>query len=365
MNSVLNDYSSIKTIELEKRISFYEHMEFHQETVALFIPDVVPYVNKIFECMRWAKEYRQIVEDICSQIVEQRKSSNHLVQSIGYHVGALIVDGRAYAQKNIRHWCQSVVSTNDCLRQILNITFGLGFRPWEFFTSRTICERLKNKHLESILNLYNGYGTLIRRCQEFDNYDKHNLTLRGYEKFDPSIMNQVEYYLKITDIEHAVSDFLTDEFERNIKIALVELLDNIFAMASTAFNKARYYVQFLYDPSDDLDIKQHIASLPISDHIIPAVVKTEEQVDGRIIVKSVVMFPGTNLPKNIYLSELHQEFVDNIHHQSLNKLTTNCIVIKKPDGTMAEYHCVDAKDQTAAYFHFKNFRLNISKPNNC
>ncbi len=113
MNSVLNDYSSIKTIELEKRISFYEHMEFHQETVALFIPDVVPYVNKIFECMRWAKEYRQIVEDICSQIVEQRKTSNHLVQSIGYHVGTLIVDGRAYAQKNIRQWCQSVVSTND------------------------------------------------------------------------------------------------------------------------------------------------------------------------------------------------------------------------------------------------------------
>ena len=357
MNTILKDYSSITNIELAKRISFYEHQEFDIETINLFIPDVVAYVTKIFECMRWAREYRQIVEDICTQIIAQRKTSNRLIQSIGYHVGSLTMDARAYAQKNIRHWCQAVVATNDCLRQILNITFNLGFRPWDYFNSLAICDRLKNKNLKNICCLYKDYGTLIRRYQEFDNYDKHNLSLHGYEKLDPRIMDCVEYYLKITDVEHAVSDFLTADSERKITVALVELLDNIFAIASTTFNKARYYVQFLYDPDDNLDLKQHIATLPISHHIIPAVVKTEGQEDGRIIIKSVTMHPITNIPKNIYLTDLHQECVEKVNHQSLSKLTANSFMIKRVDGSTVEYLCTDSKDQTAAYFHFKKFSL--------
>lgn len=360
MNTVIKDYSSITTIDLEKRISFYEHLEFHQETVSLFIPDVVPYVTKIFECMRWAKEYRQIVEDICAQIEDQRKANNRLIQTIGYHIGTLTVDGRAYAQKNIRHWCQAIVATNDCLRQILNIAFNLGFRPWDYFNSLTVCNKLKSKNLKAICSLYKNYGALIQRYQEFDNYDKHNLSLRGYEKLDPSTISHVEYYLKTADIEYAVSDFLTPDFERKIKIALVEMLDNIFAIASTRFNKARYYVQYLYDPDEKHDIKQHIATLPLSYHIIPAVVKTEDQKDGRIIIKSVTMRPVSSLPKVIYLSELYQEHIENIDHQSLSKITANSIIIKKVDGTTAEYFCTDQRDQTAAYFHFKKFSLSTT-----
>ena len=99
MNDIMDDYSYPNDLEIEKRISFYEHTDFQNEVTALLIPDTVQYVHKIFHCMRWATQYRKIVEDVCNQISDCRLTSNQLCQSIEYKVGTLGVDGRAYAQK--------------------------------------------------------------------------------------------------------------------------------------------------------------------------------------------------------------------------------------------------------------------------
>ena len=357
MNTVLKDYSTISKIELEKRISYYEHIEFHNDATTLFIPDVVPYVAKIYDCIRWATQYRQVVEDICHQIESQRKATGTLYQSIGYRIGSLTVDGRAYAQKNIRHWCQSIVTTNDCLRQILNITFGLGFRPWENFSSYDVLEGLQKKKIQNVHKLYKKYGSLIRRYQEFDNFDKHNLSLRGYEKMDIDSFEHVKYYLKTTDIEYAVTDFLTDAFEHKVRIALTELLDNIFSFASTNNNPSRYYVQYFYDPEDGFNFSQYISNCPISHHILPVVVKTKTQADGRVVVNSTIMYPSSRLPKTIYLAGIHQEHAEGLDHQYLSQLSINLIDIEYADGTKAKYQCKNSIDQAAAYFHFKQFAV--------
>ena len=80
MNSILKNYHKINEIELNKRVAYYEQIDFYSETINLLIPDVVPYVRKIFNCLRWAQQNREIIEDICNQIVDKRISSHTLFQ---------------------------------------------------------------------------------------------------------------------------------------------------------------------------------------------------------------------------------------------------------------------------------------------
>ena len=133
MNTILSDYSNIDELELNKRISFYEHSDFSTETIELLIPDVVSYVRKVFNCLSGATQSREIIDDICHQIVDTRTARDQLTQTIGYSVGSLHLDGRAYAQQNIHQYCRYISETNDCLCQILNIVFGIGLRQWDHF----------------------------------------------------------------------------------------------------------------------------------------------------------------------------------------------------------------------------------------
>ena len=199
-----------------------------------------------------------------------------------------------------------------------------------------------------IIELFKEYG-------EFDNFDKHNLSLCSYEKFGPNAINKVEYYLKITDVEHAVSDFLTRDFERKIKIAIIELLDNIFFMASPQYNPARYYVQYVVDPVEDEDINQYISSRPLSQNILPVVVRTCEDESGHIMAKSANMCPSFPIPKEIYLAVLDQENIAGMINQGLSKVGVNSFDVKLVDGTTKEYVCLDNTDKTATYFHFKKY----------
>ena len=97
MNAIFDDYNNISEIELNKRNSYYEQVDFSNETIELLVPDTVSYVRKIFNCLRWATQNREIIEDVCKQIVETRISRKQSVQSVGYKVGNTILDGRAFA----------------------------------------------------------------------------------------------------------------------------------------------------------------------------------------------------------------------------------------------------------------------------
>lgn len=361
MNAIINDYSHLSDLELEKRISFYEHNGFLNEAVELLIPDTVQYVHKIFQCMRWAMQYRRIVEDVCNQIADCRINANQIRQSIGYKVGSIEVDGRAYAQKNIRHWCQCIAETNDCLFQIINITFYLGYRPWDHFKTNVVLNTLNNKGLQSITNLWKQYGVLIKRFKEFDNYDKHNLSLWGYEKFIPAAIANVEYYFKITNVEYAVSDFLSEAFERRIKISLIELLDNIFALATVKNNPDRRYIQHFYDPPDTLDIRSYITSCPISQNIVPVIIRTKRTKAGNLIAVSTIMYMDTELPTMLLLADLNQEHSEGLDHQVLSQMREHSIQVMHNGTVVGKYRCTGRDDKNAAYFHFKEYKLERNK----
>lgn len=361
MNVVLNDYSHLNDLELEKRISFYEHNGFRDETVELLIPDTVQYVHKIFHCMRWATQYRRIVEDVCNQIADYRIKANRICQTIGYKVGSFEVDGRAYAQKNIRHWCQCIAETNDCLFQLINIVFNLGYRPWDHFKISVVLNTLKSKGLQSIHNLWEQYGVLIKRFKEFDNYDKHNLSLWGYEKFNPAAIDNVEYYLKITNVEYAVSDFLTEAFEKRIKLSLIELLDNMFALASVKNNPGRRYIQHFYNPLETLDLMAHIKSCSICENVVPVVVRTHKTKTGKVIVDTIIMYMDIGLPTTLFLAALHQEHSEGLEHQILTQMQEHSIQVVHNGAVVGKYRCTVTEDKNAAYFHFKEYKLKLNK----
>ena len=357
MNDIMDDYSYPNDLEIEKRISFYEHTDFQNEVTALLIPDTVQYVHKIFHCMRWATQYRKIVEDVCNQISDCRLKSNQLCQSVEYKVGTLGVDGRAYAQKNIRHWCQCIAETNDCLFQIINIVFCLGYRPWDHFKTSAMLTRLQNKGLYNIYNLLDQYGELIKRFKEFDNYDKHNLSLWGYEKFNPAAIANVEYYLKITNVEYAVSDFLTEAFEKRVKLSLIELLDNVFALASIKNNPKRRYAQHFYDPHDTFDCMAYTMKCPISQSVVPVVVRTKKNKHGKLIADSIEMYWDSKLPTTLFIADLHQEHNEGLDHQILTQMREHSIRLVRDGVAVGTYRCTCKEDKHAAYFHFKEYKL--------
>ena len=229
MNIIFTDYSIINELELNKRISFYEHADFSTEAIELLIPDVVPYVRKIFHCLRWASQNREIVDDICRQIVDIRVSRNIPIQSAGYSVGTLHIDGRAYAQQNIHQYCRYIAETNDCLSQIINIVFGIGFRQWQRFEMDQLRKHANINQHSHILALWDHYHDLIKLHKFFDNFDKHNLILWGYEQFTPQTIHSVEYYFDKDEQRIKMPDWVNASLERKITVAAVELLDNIFA----------------------------------------------------------------------------------------------------------------------------------------
>ena len=63
MNAIFDNYNNISELELNKRISYYEQVDFSNETIELLVPDTVSYVRKIFNCLRWATQNRVIIED--------------------------------------------------------------------------------------------------------------------------------------------------------------------------------------------------------------------------------------------------------------------------------------------------------------
>ncbi len=46
MNSILNNYSAITELELNKRVAYYEHTDFSKDTIELLVPDTLPFVQK-------------------------------------------------------------------------------------------------------------------------------------------------------------------------------------------------------------------------------------------------------------------------------------------------------------------------------
>ena len=244
MNIILDDYSAISESKLNSKRAYYG-LNFFNQSINWLIPDVYAYIEKIFTCLRWAEQSREIIEDVCKQISECRKTQKRIINSIGYKMGTLYVDGRAYIQQNVHMYCQYISEINDCFCQILNIVYDLGYRQWSFLENKKILDGLK--HYPQIKKLCNNFYSTIRVYKEFDNFAKHNLFLFGKEKFLAEYFLNIEYYFELYGKPFKMSDFINMEAERRIKICIIELLDNIFDSIDKNMYSTRKYVQLQFD----------------------------------------------------------------------------------------------------------------------
>ena len=357
MNTVLIDYSTISELELNKRISFYESIEFSAESIELVIPDVIPYVRKIFNCIRWAVQNRNIVEDICHQIIDIRSSQKRLVNSIGYRVGTLYFDGRAYAQQNIQQYCRYIAETNDCICQILNIVFGVGFRQWDRFEMDQIRRHPNVKKHPQILTLWTNYYALIKTHKGFDNFDKHNLILWGQEKVTPHFYERLEYYFDRDGQQIKMTDWMNEPLERRIEVAIVELLDNIFTLASPQYNPNRRFVHVLFDirlSGNQLLIysDRYLAK----DSIIP--VKTDVKTSGGRFIVKAISYEHDNSPiaPELDLARLDQEVIQGgLMQSNLGKLDFESFDVYSNEKKIGQYKCKSKKDKNVPYFHFMKY----------
>lgn len=354
MNTVFSNYRSIDELELNKRISFYEHSEFSAEAIDLLIPDVISYVQKIFNCLRWATQNREIIEDICHQIVDTRNARNQLIQSIVYNIGSLQLDGRAYAQQNIHQYCRYISETNDCLCQILNIVFGIGKRQWDRFEMDQIKKHSNIRKHPNIVTLWDQYYNLIKTHKKFDNFDKHNLILWGYEKLMPQSINSVEYYFDKDDQQVKMSDWINADLERKIKIAVVELLDNIFQLASPHYNPSRKYVHMLFDVLlQDGQLPTYSSRFLAKNNIMQVRITTRSNDECTVIDTISYTHNDVDIPSELYLARLDQEIIGNdIIQSNLGKFNVSTFDVFISGKLVGKYRCNSAKDRNTKYFHF-------------
>ena len=357
MNSIFSNYGNIDELELNKRISFYEHSEFSTEAIELLIPDVVPYVQKIFNCIRWATQNREIIEDICHQIVDARNARSQLIQSVAYNVGSLQLDGRAYAQQNIHQYCRYISETNDCLCQILNIVFCIGKRPWDRFEMDKIKSHVKLKKHSHILTLWSRYYDVIKTHKSFDNFDKHNLILWGHEKLTPQSISSVEYYFYKGNHQIKMSEWINSDLERKIKVAIVEFLDNIFSLASPKHNPNRKYVHMLFDVLlPDGQLPMYSSRFLAKDNIMQLRVETKAKDDCTVIASISYTHNNTDIPTELFLARLDQEIIENnIIQSNLGKLSMDSFDVFVDGKLTGKYKCTSAKDKNTKYFHFVKY----------
>lgn len=147
--------------------------------------------------------------------------------------------------------------------------------------------------------------------------------------------------------------------ERKIKIAIIELLDNIFALSSTKTYRNRRYAHVLFEellPSSHLPI--YTDRFLAKQYIMPIVISTKTKKSRKVIASIAYTQQSSPVTKKLYLCRLDQEIIDgDILHIGLFKLKLNCFDVIKNGVCIGQYVCKNPKDQKAEYFHFKEYEF--------
>jgi len=355
MNTILNSYKNISDKELFSRIAFYESNAFLEETILLMIPDVVQYVRNIFESLRYAEQSRLIVADITSQITDYRKKRHQFVNSTGYQLGTLHVDSRAYAQRNIREWCEHIAKSNDSIYQILNIVLNLGLRQWDFLSSFKIKKGLTAFGNQKLIALCSSFYQQIQLPQRLNDFSKHNLNLWGIEKFRPTALNEVEYYIRFDGNEYAVSNLMSVNREREIACSIIELLDYLFTQVDTSRYMNRYYVR------SDFDIclpgsAGYTSELKLPDnYFCPITFTTSRNCDGAYMISSAKLHIDGIPQKELLLATAHAYDTGAMTLSGIALFGCDSFDVYCNGSCIGRYDCLDHVDRTALYFHFKKY----------
>ena len=340
----MSDYNTREV--LQEKFLCYKNWEFEKYIFNMMIPDVIPYIEKIFTCFYYAIQCREIIDDICNQIVEYRKEHSVICLSVEYHVGSLVIDGNSFAQQNIQQYCHYISEVTDCLCQIMNIVFNLGYNSWDKFNAVEILKSINKKKLNEIKKLCKNYNDKIKLHKEIDNFNKHNLSIILNEKLSADCIEKVKYKITTLKNKYALDDIINQSVESDIINATMELLDKIFESASDIYNTDRLYVKNVnnnniedYNCLNKAVIDTKIISLNFDN-------KNNCSIDYNI----------TEEHKDIIcLADLHKHQKDSLTELSISTLNENKIDVMQNGKIIGKYECVDDIDKESHYFHFKKF----------
>ena len=340
--------------------AYYLGKEFKQETIKLKIPDILQFVQNIYYNFRIAEESRRIYNDICEQMLELRQNHKQYYDSFSYKVGNLNLDGRAYAQRNIREWCAALHCTVDSVMQIINIVYDLKIEADS--VKNSVGKRTNDKSLEKLIN--NGKA-IIETIELLDNYSKHILNIWGKEKFSPSVLQSVDYYIDTKKDRVNVTDLMNENTENRLRSAVIEILDYLIEKARLQNYDNRKYVDLDYDPEFPSQYNTELSeSLEISESdILKPTYTIIKQDDGTILVKDVILEISSKPQKELYLMGLYRYTAPiGTTFIKVSSFASKSISVFKGETKIGTYHLQDNK-QTTKYkniiqtIHFSKYTL--------
>lgn len=334
--------------------AFYHCDEFHQEMIRLMVPDILQFIRNIFYNFRLAEESRIIYEDITKQLADLRQSNKMLYSSFMYKVGNIFVDGRAYAQRNIREWCISIHKIVDSVFQIINIVYGL---EKSFFE---VNKKVVNLSRDSILcDIMKKAEILIRKITKMDDYTKHILNVWGKEKLSPSYISEVDYFVDTIDGEMYVSELLNQDYEKEIKTQVIELLDYLIDKARSASYSNRKYVDLDFDPEipnrNNVELSE-VGELD-SSNIVKLEYKCDKLDDGTFLVNEVKMDVMDKPNEELYLMGTYNFITPaGISLRKVAPFTSEEISVYKEKVKIGTYQLQDKTNNPSA-IKFSKYKL--------
>lgn len=340
--------------------AYYLGKEFKQETIKLKIPDILQFVQNIYYNFRIAEESRNIYNDICEQMLELRQNHKQYYDSFSYKVGNLDLDGRAYAQRNIRDWCAAMHRTLDSIFQIINIVYNVGNTVDSIGYS--IVDKVKDDKLKKLID---NKEEIIKEVFLLDNYSKHILNIWGKEKFSPSVLQSVDYYIDTKNGRINVIDLMNENTEKRLKSAVIEILDYLIEKAKQQNYDNRKYVDLDYDPEIPYQYNAELSeSLEISENdILKPTYTINIQDDETILVKDVMLEISSKPQKELYLMGLYRYTAPTgTTFIKVSSFASKSISVFKGETKIGTYHLQDNK-QTTKYkniiqtIHFSKYTL--------
>ena len=289
--------------DLFMKETYYLGEEFRQEAIKLKVPDIIQYIQNIYYNYRIAEESRRIYNDICEQMLELRQKHKRYYDSFSYKVGNLNLDGRAYAQRNIREWCAALHRTVDSVMQIINIVYDLKYDANSVRYS--VVKRTNDKNLENLID--NGEA-IIKTIELLDDYSKHILNIWGKELFSPSVLKSVDYCIDTEIGRVKVTDLINENTEERLKSAVIEILDYLIEKARNLTYDDRKYVDIDFDPENPYQYNAELSeSLEISEsNILKLTYTSIKQDDGTTLVTDVKMNVLSKPSEELFLMGLYR-----------------------------------------------------------
>lgn len=332
-----------------KRKAYFTSREFANHLATLMIPDVYQFVINIFNCLALAHDSKLICNDIASQLLDLRKKNKVFYNSFTYKVGNLLLDGRAYANRNMREWCSNIHKTRDSLLQIINIVYDLNV------DINDVYERILDKiNDDELKRLWLEYKNTLSIEFKLNNNSKHILNIGSYEKFSPIVLSKIDYFVKNNGDEIHFDELMGDDKENEINEKIINLLEYLINKAKNMTYSNRKYIELSYDPETPFSTGTELVNEldPNKINTCELDISTKENYDGTLTCTNVVMRSNKEqVPNIIYLASLYKfRLNDGNYMNKINEFDSEYITVINGENEIGKYVQKKRNNSIGTYF---------------